>query len=86
MSDPTELTLDQMTDEMFGRLSKVIGESISNPSFSGFAIDEDTDSEGRVTKISFVPCIQDATGDAIRLSPRNAGIETVSESSIVIAK
>jgi len=74
MSDPTELTLDQMTDEMFGRLSQAIGEYINHPSFSGFAIDEERDENDQLTKLSFVPCIKDATGDAIRMSPRNEGI------------
>lgn len=74
MSEPTNLTLDEMTDEMFNRLSQVIGEHINLPSFAGFAIDEERDENDQLTKLSFVPCIKDATGDAIRMAPRNEGI------------
>lgn len=70
MSEPTTLNLDQMTDEMFDRLSAVIGQCINHPTFSGFAIDEETNSNGEITKIAFVPC--DLVGGMpIRRSERN---------------
>lgn len=82
----TALSLDDMSEEMFQRLAQAIGETFQKPDFSGFAIDEERDSNGELTKISFIPCdMQD--GMAIRRSEKNAGIElakSIQESSIVI--
>ena len=88
MSETTPLSLDQMSEEMFQRLAQAIGETFQKPDFSGFAIDEERNSDGELTKISFIPCdMQD--GMAIRRSEKHAGIElatSVQASSIIVEK